>query len=236
MHPRFSSRGFAASVAATAAFVFAIAAPAAPAAAQTSQPNLDGVYRVIPSNAVAAGRKNSGSPSEIKLLPEAAARAKSADLKEDPARMCQPVGPFRMMARENNKIEIATTSASVFILFEDVARGLLQKVDFNRDHIQSDNPDEAYTWMGDGIARWDRGTLVVETTGFNDSTWLNELGAPHSEALKVIERFRPLADGRFLEVTVTAEDPKTLAKPYTYTRYFEKTDSEIAEDICEYQE
>jgi hypothetical protein len=150
--------------------------------------------------------------------------------------MCQPVGPFRMMARENNKIEIVTTTDMVFILFEDVSRGLLQKVDFNREHIKSDNPDEAYTWMGDGIARWEHGTLVVETTGFNDSTWLNELGAPHSQALRVTQRLRPLEGGRFLEVRVTADDPKTLVKPYTYTRYFEKTDSEIAEDICEYQE
>ena len=87
--------------------------------------------------------------------------------------------------------------------------------------------------MGDSVGRWEGGTLVVDTVGFNDRTWLNDAGAQHSDALHLVERIRPLLDGKYLEYKVTAEDPKTLAKPYTYTRYYEKLKTEIQDDVCE---
>ena len=47
-----------------------------------------------------------------------------------------------------------------------------------------------------------------------------------------MERIRPILGGKLLEYKMTAEDRKVLAKPYTYTRYFEKTDSEIHDSLC----
>ena len=67
----------------------------------------------------------------------------------------------------------------------------------------------------------------------SEFTWLNDGGAPHSEALRVIERLRLLQGRQYLEYRVTAEDPKALAKPYTYTRYFQKSNTELQEDFCE---
>jgi hypothetical protein len=74
---------------------------------------------------------------------------------------------------------------------------------------------------------------MVDTTGFNDETWLNDAGARHGDALHLVENIRPILSGKYLEYKVTAEDPKALAKPYTYTRYYEKLRAEIKEDICE---
>jgi len=62
---------------------------------------------------------------------------------------------------------------------------------------------------------------VVDAAGFNDRTWLNDAGAQHSDALHLVERSRPVLDGKYLEYKVPAEDPKELAKPYTYMRYYE---------------
>jgi hypothetical protein len=76
----------------------------------------------------------------------------------------------------------------------------------------------------------------VDTIAFNTETWLNDAGAPHSEDLHQVERIRPILGGKFLEYKMTAEDPKALAKPYTYTRYFEKLNSEIADDVCHDEE
>jgi len=45
-------------------------------------------------------------------------------------------------------------------------------------------------WMGDSIATWDGDTLVVDTIGLNDKTWLNSQGVPHSDQLHVTERYR----------------------------------------------
>ena len=198
--------------------------------AQAAPPDLAGVYQVIErSVTLPGGLKNAGSPAELPLLPAAAAQMKTVDLKQDPAKMCVPVGPFRMMAREENKIELVPVKGKIVMLFEDLSRGVMRTIYLNRGHPEKRD----LTWMGDSVGRWDGNTLVIDTVGFNDRTWLNDAGAQHSDALHLVERIRPLLDGKYLEYKVTAEDPKTLTKPYTYTRYYEKLKTEIQDDVCE---
>src|SRR5580693_3773292 len=77
-------------------------------------PDLQGVYQSIPDRTtLPGGLKNAGSPAAISLLPEAAQQARSIDLKKDPWKMCQPVGPFRMMAKERIKIELVPVSTMI---------------------------------------------------------------------------------------------------------------------------
>src|SRR5450755_4121255 len=155
--------------------------------AQTAPPDLAGVYQVLVSG-TPGGLKNVGSPAELPLLPEAAAQMKSVDLKQDPAKMCVPVGPFRMMAREENKIELVAVKGKIVMLFEDLSRGVMRTIYLTRGHPEKRD----LTWMGDSVGRWDGATLVVDTVGFNDRTWLNDAGAQHSDALHLVERIRPL--------------------------------------------
>ena len=193
-------------------------------------PDLQGVYQSIPdSTTLPGGLKNAGSPAAIELLPEAARQAKSIDLREDPSKMCQPVGPFRMMAAKQTKIELVPVSSMIVMLFEDLSHGMMRTIYLKRGHKPKTEP----TWLGDSVGRWEGNTLIVDTIGFNDQTWLNDGGAPHSEALHLVERIRPVLAGQYLEYKVTAVDPKTLAKPYSYTRYYKKLDSEIMDDPCE---
>jgi len=203
------------------------------AAQDTNPPDIGGVYQPISDRTtLPGGLKNSGSPAAISLLPAAAQAAKSINLKEDPWKMCQPVGPFRMMAKPQAKIELIPVTGMVLMLFEDLSHGLMRTIYVKRDHPAKLQE----TWMGDSVGKWENGTLVVDSAGFNDQTWLNEEGAQHSGDLHLIERIRPILGGKYLEYKMTAEDPKTLAKPYTYTRYYQKLDSEIEEDICEDEE
>ncbi|HTR38752.1 MAG TPA: hypothetical protein VMH80_22755 [Bryobacteraceae bacterium] len=198
-----------------------------------AQPDLQGVYQSIPDRVtLSGGLKNVGSPAAITLLPEAGKQAKAVDLKRDPWKMCQPVGPFRMMAHEQTKIELVPVRAMIMMLFEDLSHGVFRAIYLKREHPAKLLP----TWLGDSVARWEGDTLVVDTIGFNDKTWLNEEGAQHSDALHLVERIRPVLSGEYLEYKVTAEDPKILAKPYTYTRYYKKLDSEIMDDVCQDEE
>jgi hypothetical protein len=193
-------------------------------------PDLKGIYQVIPNSAsLADGRKNAGSPASVALLPAAIEKIKTVDLKDDPAKMCQPVGPFRMMAREQNKIELVPEAGMIVMLFEDLSHGLMRTIYTNRAHPKG---AEA-TWLGDSTGRWEGDTLVVDTVGFNDRTWLNDRGAQHTGALHLVERIRPILSGKYLEYKMTAEDPGALAKPYAYTRYYEKLKTEVMEDVCE---
>ena len=209
-----------------------IAAPAAFAQApKSSTPDLTGIYELVPNNVtLPGGLKNAGSPQEISLLPAAAAKAKATDLSLDTAKDCQIIGPFRMMAWEGNKIDLlpSPNTGRIFILFENYFLGLFREIILDRQH----DPKRPASWNGDSIGRWEGDTLVVDTTNFNEFTWLNSAGAAHSEVLHLIERYRPVSGGQFLEVKVTAEDPKLLTKPYTYTRYYRKVDAEISQYVC----
>jgi len=195
--------------------------------------DLQGVYQSIsPQTTLPGGLKNAGSPAAISLLPEAARQARSVNLKRDPWKMCQPVGPFRMMAADQTKIELAPVSEKIIMLFEDLSRGMLRTIYLKRGHLEKFEPN----WLGDSVGRWEGDTLIVDTIGFNDRTWLNEEGAQHSDALHLVERIRPVMGGQYLEYKMTAEDPKALAKPYSYTRYYKKLDTEIVDDPCQDEE
>ena len=70
------------------------------------------------------------------------------------------------------------------------------------------------TWMGYSTGRWEGDTLVIETKGFNDSTWFDRAGNFHSDQLVVVERVSPLtADAITYEATMT--DPKVFTRPWT---------------------
>ena len=98
------------------------------------------------------------------------------------------------------------------------------------------NPEGAPdTFMGYSTGRWDGDTLVVETTGISDLTWIDRLGHPHSDALRVEERIRRVAPDR-LDVDLLFDDPKTYAKPWKGKKiyYRQKPDVDITENFaCE---
>jgi hypothetical protein len=68
------------------------------------------------------------------------------------------------------------------------------------------------TWMGYSVGRWDGDTLVVESNGYNDKTWLTREGLPHSTELRITERYTRLDYGR-MTLEITYEDPRTFARP-----------------------
>jgi len=188
---------------------------------------LAGVYE--PTAAVGP-LKASGTLLDLQLLPPASQVAKSKNPEFDPAKHCMVVGPFRMMARDDARFELLATASRATMMFENIALGNKREIYLSRTDHQSEGDA---TYLGDSIARFDGETLVIDTVGFNDATWLNDAGAPHSASLHPIERIRPLQGGKYLEYRVTAEDPKTLARPYSYTRYFQRTSTELQEDFCE---
>jgi len=221
-------------VAVSLASGFLIFTPTAVAqSSKTATPDLTGVYQLIPNNVtLRGGLKNAGSPEEVSLQPAATAKAKATDLSLDTAKDCQIIGPFRMMALEGNTIDVlpSPVTGRIFMLFENFYLGLFREIFLDRPH----DPKREPTWNGDSIGRWEGDTLVVDTTNFNEYTWLNSAGAPHSDALRLTERYRLIGGegGPYMEAKVTAEDSKVLTKPYTYARYYRKVDTEIPQYVC----
>lgn len=88
-------------------------------------------------------------------------------------------------------------------------------------------------WMGDSIGHWEGDTLVVDTVNFNDKTWIDRLGHPHSDALHVVERFRR-TDHDHLTDDITIDDPKAYSRPWTTTlRLRLRPTWRLTEQFCE---
>jgi len=103
-------------------------------------------------------------------------------------------------------------------------------------HIRTDgrqhkDPDPSY--MGESIGHWeDDTTFVVDSVGFNEGTWLDRAGHPHSDQLHVVERFHRV-DSDNMEIAITMEDSKALTKPWSQTIYYRLRPTwEIEEQDC----
>jgi hypothetical protein len=119
----------------------------------------------------------------------------------DPILKCFPTGIPRILFFPQ-PFEIVQTSERIFMFFE-------------RDHAwrqiwtdgRSHPKDLAPTWMGDSIGKWDGDTFVVDTIGFNEKSWLDFYGDPHSEDMHLIERYKRM-DHDTMTLQLIVEDPK----------------------------
>jgi hypothetical protein len=98
------------------------------------------------------------------------------------------------------------------------------------------NPDPR--WMGYAVGRWEGNTFVIESTGFDERSWLSEnrkdrrWGWPHSEELRTVERYRRV-NHNTLEVTLTITDPKIYTAPWVTTgNFLLNPGTELWEDFC----
>jgi hypothetical protein len=165
-------------------------------------------------------------PEEAPMRPAAAdvlGRAPGADATNG----CLPLGiPLSGLVSEPNKI--VQSARMIVILYES---------DGTHRQIYTDGrglPREVAqpSWLGYSVGRWEGDTLVVETAGFNDQTRLDIIGHPHSEALRIVERYRRRDFGH-LDVEMTFDDAQMYTRPFTikFTQDL-LADSDIFEYVC----
>jgi hypothetical protein len=94
-------------------------------------------------------------------------------------------------------------------------------------------PVAAPAWLGYSIGKWDGDWFVVDTRGFNDKSWLDDSGRPHTEALHTIERFRRHDFGH-MDIEITIDDPVAYTRPWSFPLQFEfLADTDMIEDVCD---
>ncbi len=92
------------------------------------------------------------------------------------------------------------------------------------------DPDPS--WLGYASGKWERDTLVVESAGYNDKTWLDAGGLPRSESLRMTERYHRRDFGH-LDIDVTIDDPKYYTRPFSVKLPFHLIpDSDVLEAVC----
>jgi hypothetical protein len=154
------------------------------------------------------------------LLKERAAN----NSKDSPGAHCLPRGMTNAGALFPYKL--VQTPSLLVMLFEDDIPSHRQVFLDGRGHPKDPNP----RWMGYSSGHWEGDALVVETVGFDDRSWLTAQGHPHTDMMRVIERFRR-PDLGHLEIEITIDDPGAYAKPWVIKR---ASDLDAGDDIGEY--
>jgi len=143
--------------------------------------------------------------------------------------LCLPFGPHYITSADTTgaeQMKIVQTPSLIVILNPDLTHR--QIFMDGRTLEASPNP----SWMGYSVGHWDGDTLVVESNGYNDRTWLDHDGHPHTEAMRITERYRRRDLGH-LELDVTISDPRAYAKPWTVSVKAELApDTEMIEFVC----
>jgi hypothetical protein len=196
------------------------AAPAGPTPRTADgKPNLSGVW--FAQRMVDPGKPEPLPWAEALLRERAANNAKDA-----PGAHCLPRGITNAGALFPFKL--VQTPGLLVMLFEDDIPSHRQVFLDGRAHPKDPNP----MWMGHSIGHWEGDTLVIDTVGFDDRSWLDNVGHPHTEMMRVIERFRR-PDLGHLEIEITVDDPGAYAKPWKIMRASElDTTGDIGEYVC----
>jgi hypothetical protein len=165
------------------------------------------------------------NPGEVEPWAEALVQRRLEDLGIDhPSHLCLPWGPNYSTSQRRAKI--VQTPGLIIILDEDLT--YRQVFLDGRELEAKPNP----SWMGYSVGRWEGDTLVIESFGFKDRTWLDQRGHPHTEGLRTTERYRR-PDFGHLDIQVTLDDPAAYARPWTVALRAElRADTELFEEVC----
>jgi hypothetical protein len=154
------------------------------------------------------------------------AAAKATQPEDNPTANCRPPGMPGIMSQPY-PMEFLFTPGKVTIVIEAYTQ--VRRI-YTDGRPLPEDPDAKF--FGTSVGRWDGDTLVVETVGFNDFVELAR-GVPHSDKMKIVERFR-LADPDTMTIETTIIDPAALAEPYTTTGNLRRhRDWTISEYVCQ---
>jgi hypothetical protein len=192
------------------------------------KPDLSGVWAVRNGGALFY---LTGDIKPDEMLPWAAALYKQ---REDNYRRdtdgihCLPPGPKAGVGVGGFPMKVIQTPDLVAVLYE--YHTIYRQVFTDGRGLPEDpNP----TWMGYSVGHWDGDTMVVTTTGYNDRTTVDLAGHPHTEALRVTERYHRRDFGH-MDLQMTFDDPKAYTRPWTVPIEFDlMPDGQLIEYICE---
>jgi hypothetical protein len=90
----------------------------------------------------------------------------------------------------------------------------------------------APSWYGESVGHYEGDTLVVDTIGLNDKTFVDNFRTPHTEKLHVVERFKLVDGGRAMQVDITFDDPDAFNAPWSVTQHYNRVQQPMAELVC----
>ena len=204
-----------------------LAAPAPRTA--DGKPDLSGIWRGPGAGSYDRNIAKDLNPGDVQPWAEALYQQRVREMGKDaPRALCLP-DPFPYY-HAVDLARIAQTTGLIVILYQGTTNSVHRTIFTDGRKLPEDpNP----TWMGYSVGHWERDTLVVDTAGFNDRSWLDIEGHPHTEALHVTERFRRRDFGH-MDFEMTIDDPKAFTRPFSFK--MDKVllpDTDLLESVCE---
>ncbi len=118
------------------------------------------------------------------------------------------------------------SAKEVLILFEGDQQ--VRRISLDVPHSAKPKP----SWYGESVGHYEGDTLVVDTIGLNNKTFVDNYRTPHTEKLHVTERWRMIDDGKNMEVAITIDDPDTYNQPWQAIRRFRRMQGTMGEEVC----
>ena len=191
------------------------------------KPDLSGIWRNDAGDRYNNNIASDLGPGDVAPWADAIYQKRRLEFGKDSMETrCLPLGPVLMTTRYRWN-RIVQTPTMVVMLYDD----LTHRVIFMDGRTLEADPNP--TWMGYSVGRWEGDVLVVESNGYTDRSWLDFDGHPHTEQLRITERYTRRNIGR-IDAQITFTDPKAYPKPISVAIPMKlQTDTEMLESVCE---
>jgi hypothetical protein len=139
---------------------------------------------------------------------------------------CWPTGVPAILLNPG-RLHFVQTPKEIWIIQEADHR--VRHVLLNQQHSASPKP----TWYGESVGHYEGSdTLVIDTIGMNDKSFVDSYRTPHTTQLHVVERFKLIDGGKALEVNFTVEDPGAFNMPWSAGKRWKRVQASLAEESC----
>jgi hypothetical protein len=139
---------------------------------------------------------------------------------------CMPSGVPAFMMAAVEPIHFMQTPKQVTMIFSGDAQ--VRRVYLDVPHSANLKP----SWYGESVGHYEGDTLVVDTIGLNDKTFIDNYRTPHTAKLHVVERYKLIEDGKALQVTFRVEDPDTFYQPWLAIGKLRRVQMPMHEEAC----
>ena len=141
---------------------------------------------------------------------------------------CWPAGVPAFLTYPVAPIYFIQTSKAVLMMWGGDSQTSLRRVQLNVPH----SPNPTPSWFGESVGHYENGdTLVVDTIGMNDRTYVDNYRTPHTTQLHVVERFQLIEGGTWLEVHARIEDPGAFTTPWNAVQRYRRVEEGPVQEI-----
>ncbi len=195
--------------------------------------SFDPAHPYVPNNAGTQPTYRIADVSNPNLKPWAAARMKkdnedvlAGKIAFTPRSSCMPAGVPGFMMFIVEPVFFVQSPKQVLMIYSGDQQ--VRRVYLDVPHSANPKP----SWYGESIGHYEGDTLVVDTLGLNDKTYVDNYRTPHTEKLHVVERWKLIDGGKTLEVNFTVEDPGTFNEPWSAVQRYRRVQRTMIEQVC----